>query len=152
MIFDKTENISDYFAVLPELREVEKFVDSFVKGEKENKRYDIDGENLFVSPSTYVSKEHEGAEYESHNKYIDVQVVTEGREYIGWAPTSDCKVTKPFENGGDIAFYTSDKGSLCKVNAGYFMVLFPQDAHMPCLKVGDNEQVTKLVFKIKIKK
>lgn len=150
MIFDKLENMKDYKIILPQLEKIEEFTRSFMKGEKEIKRYELDGDNLFVSPSEYITKSHEGAEYESHKKYIDVQVVTAGREYIGWSHLSDCSVTKPFENGGDIAFYESNKGSLCLLNEGYFMVLFPEDAHMPCLKAGENESVTKLVFKVKI--
>lgn len=151
MIFDTLKNMNYYVKMMPELKEIQKFTSDFMAGEMENKRYDLDGDNLFVSPATYVPKDHEGAEYESHVKYADVQIVVKGREYIGVAPLEDCAVTKPFTDGGDIAFYTSEKGSLCLLEEGYFLVLYPQDAHMPCLKVDDSgEEVTKLVFKVRI--
>ncbi|MBE6784119.1 MAG: DUF386 domain-containing protein [Ruminococcaceae bacterium] len=150
MIFDTLTNMKNYVKLMPELVEIEKFIREFMKGDMEIKRYDLDGDNLFVSPATYVPKDHEGAEYESHAVYADVQVVIKGREYIGFAPLEDCTVTKPFEEGGDIAFYTSEKGSLCLIEEGYFLILYPQDAHMPSLKVKDGEEVTKLVFKVKL--
>lgn len=150
MIFDTVKNMNYYVKMMPELGTIQKFLLELNLDELEMKRYDLDGDNLFVSPATYFPKEHEGAEYESHVKYADVQVVLKGREYIGVAPLEDCTVTKPFEDGGDIAFYTSEKGSLCLVEAGYFLLLYPQDAHMPCLKVEDGEEVTKLVFKVRI--
>ena len=150
MIFDTVKNMDYYVKMMPQLEEIKKFTLDFMAGKMENKRYDLDGDNLFVSPATYFPKSHEGAEYESHVQYADVQVVVKGREYIGVAPLEDCTVTKPFADGGDIAFYTSEKGSLCLVEEGYFLVLYPQDAHMPCLKVEDGEEVTKLVFKVKI--
>ena len=150
MIFDTVKNMDYYVKMMPELEQIQKFIEDYTKGEMKMERIDLDGDNLFVSPATYMPKDHEGAEYESHIKYADVQVVLKGREYIGVAPLEDCTVTKPFTDGGDIAFYTSEKGSLCLVEAGYFLVLYPQDAHMPCLKVEDGEEVTKLVFKVRI--
>ncbi len=150
MIFDTIKNMNKYVKLMPELVEIEKFIREFMKGDMEIKRYDLDGDNLFVSPASYTPKDHEGAEYESHVKYADVQVVIKGREYIGFAPLEDCTVTKPFTDDGDIAFYTSDKGSLCLIEEGYFLILYPQDAHMPSLKVEDGDEVTKLVFKVRI--
>ncbi len=150
MIFDTVKNMKFYVKMMPELEKIQQFTLDFMAGKFENKRYDLDGDNLFVSPATYAPKDHEGAEYESHAKYADVQVVVKGREYIGVVPLEDCTVTKPFEDGGDIAFYTSDKGSLCLIEEGYFLILYPQDAHMPSLKVEDGDEVTKLVFKVRI--
>lgn len=150
MIFDTVKNMKFYSSIMPQMDKIQQFTLDFMAGKTENKRYDLDGDNLFVSPATYVSKDREGAEYESHKKYADVQVVVKGHEYIGVAPLDDCVVTKPFTDGGDIAFYTSDKGTFCLLEEGYFLVLFPQDAHMPCIKVNDNEEVTKLVFKVRI--
>jgi len=150
MIFDKVENMECYFKTLPVLKEVKEFYDSYKAGEKPESNYQLDGENLKVNISSYAPKAHEGAEYESHREYIDVQIVAKGREYIGWSHLSDCVVTKDFEDGGDIAFYTGKHGSLCLVEEDMFMVLYPQDAHMPCLKVEDGDEVTKLVYKVKI--
>lgn len=151
MIFDTLKNMKDYVKVMPELEKIEEFLCGYMKGEMKMERIDLDGDRLFASPATYVPKDHEGAEYESHIKYADVQVVLKGKEYIGVTPLDNCTVTKPFTDGGDIAFYTSEKGTLCLMEAGSFLVLYPQDAHMPCLKVDDSgEEVIKVVFKVKI--
>lgn len=154
MIFDTLKNIETYYDVMPELKTVKEFYDSFRKGEKPENSYILDGKDgsdFKVSISSYTTKPVEGAEYESHRKYIDVQIVASGREYIGWAPLEKCNVTKDFEENGDIAFYTSDAGSKCLVEEDSFMVLYPQDAHMPNLQVKEDEKVTKLVYKIRVK-
>ncbi|MBE6755960.1 MAG: DUF386 domain-containing protein [Ruminococcaceae bacterium] len=151
MIFDTLKNMNYYVKMMPELEEIKSFLGEYMKGEMSMERIDLDGDRLFASPATYVPKNHEGAEYESHVKYADVQVVLKGKEYIGVTPLDTCTVTKPFEDGGDIAFYTSETGTLCLLEEGYFLVLYPQDAHMPCLKVDDSgEEVTKIVFKVRI--
>lgn len=149
MIFDKLENMKDYRSIMPQLKAIENYVLAF-KQNPETEGGELDGDNLKVSVSTYETRTHEGAKYEAHRKYADVQVVVSGREIIGWAPVSDCTLVDDFKEDGDIAFYTCEKGTMGIVNEDYFMVLFPQDAHMPCLKVADDETVTKLVFKVKI--
>ncbi|NLA77545.1 MAG: DUF386 domain-containing protein [Clostridiales bacterium] len=151
MIVDKIENLNLYAQCLPQIKEVAEFMHGYASCPEKNQKYEIDGERLFCSVSTYAPRTVESAKYEAHRRYIDVQIVTEGEENIGWAPVSDCTVTEDFKDGGDIAFYTTGSGSLVKLKAGYFMVMFPDDAHMPCIETGECNEITKLVFKIRIK-
>ncbi|NMP38388.1 MAG: DUF386 domain-containing protein [Clostridiales bacterium] len=151
MIVDKIENLELYAGCFEPLRQVSRFMNGYASCPETNRKYELDGERLFCSVSTYAPKALDGAKYESHKKYADVQIVTQGEEYIGWAPVCDCTVTDDFKPDGDIAFYTSDSGSLVKLKAGYFMLMLPGDAHMPCITTGACDEVTKLVFKIKMK-
>ncbi|MBR3588641.1 MAG: YhcH/YjgK/YiaL family protein, partial [Clostridia bacterium] len=86
MIFDTLKNMNYYVKMMPQLEEIQKFLLDYMKGEMTMERIDLDGDNLFASPATYVPKDHEGAEYESPVKYADVQVVLKGKEYIGVTP------------------------------------------------------------------
>ena len=46
----------------------------------ELKRYDLDGNNLYVTISEYNTKNPEDAKFEAHKKYIDIQYVISGSE------------------------------------------------------------------------
>ena len=48
MIFDKMENIADYFEDLPLLEKVAEFVRDFNENGKEDGTYEIDGDKVFA--------------------------------------------------------------------------------------------------------
>ena len=150
MITDKLSNMPLYYKAFPFLEKVNEVSEDIKAGKYQDSHIDIDGENMYASVSSYETKSPDGALYESHKKYIDVQVLLKGSETIGWAPLCDCRVTKDFEPGGDIAFYESDRGSPVTLHADYFMLMLPGDAHEPCLNPGKTESVTKIVFKVRI--
>lgn len=117
----------------------------------ELKRYDIDGDNLYVSVSEYLTKNEEDARYESHQKYIDIQYVVSGKELIGITPVSQKKdILVPFDPVKDLGFYTVTSGSNHLAIPDRFFIFFPDDLHRPGLKDGDNSPVKKVVVKVKI--
>jgi YhcH/YjgK/YiaL family protein len=116
----------------------------------ELKRFDLDGDNLFITISEYNTKNPESAKYEAHRKYIDIQYVVTGNELIGIAPfASKESVLQEYNPAKDIEF-VSVKGTMHKANPSTFFIFFPEDAHMPGLKDGANAPVRKAVVKIMI--
>jgi len=151
MVIDRIENLELYYPLLECLPQVRQFLADFEKDAKPDGRYELDGERLFASVQQYETKPAEGKLAEAHRKYIDLQVVINGREIIGWAPLSELKQeTEEFSKGGDIAFYSGKIQIQATLNPGYFALLFPEDAHMPCTQVEGPENVRKIVFKILI--
>lgn len=151
MIFDTIENIAAYAPVLPGLEAAAAFVQAFYQNPKPDGRYEIDGERIFANVSTYETKSREGAQFEAHRKYADLQAMIRGCEVIGYAPLSDAlrETREEYSAGGDIAFYTGESGTDIVLRAGTCTLLLPQDAHMPCLHAPDGAQtVTKIVVKI----
>ena len=73
MIFDKIENISDYFEELPLLKKVEDFVVDFKNGKLADGTYEIDGKRVFAMVQSYRTRQqtHEMM-FEAHKKYIDL--------------------------------------------------------------------------------
>jgi YhcH/YjgK/YiaL family protein len=117
----------------------------------ELKRYDIDGNNLYAPVSEYLTKNEEDARYEAHQKYIDIQYVVSGKELIGIAPMSLKKeVLVPYDNTKDIEFLTVTRGVNYTAAPDRFFIFFPEDAHCPGLKAGENSQVKKVVVKVKV--
>lgn len=150
MIVDRIENISAYSAVLPGLDKAAAFVQDFWKSPRADGRYEIDGTRIVANVSTYDTKDKAGAQFEAHRKYADLQAVICGEEAIGWAALTDAltETREEYSKGGDIAFYTGETVVDTVLPAGYCALLFPQDAHMPCLYTGKERKVTKIVVKI----
>ena len=150
MIVDKIENLKLYYPVLNGLEEANAFIEKCYEGSVEIGKYEIDGDRIFANFQSYMTKKREGAQFESHRKYVDVQAVVSGTEIISWAPTENLKVEREkFSTGGDIALYSGETVMDARLPAGYFALLFPDDAHMPCLGENDEStEVKKVVVKI----
>lgn len=121
-------------------------------GTQELGRHDIDGDHCFALVQTYESKPIEKAKFEAHRKYIDIQFIHSGRETILWAPLDTMKEeAMAYSDEKDAALWklTANTTPL-HVSAGYFAILWPQDAHAPCIEWDKPEQVFKVVVKVAV--
>lgn len=111
-------------------------------------RIELDGKNLYVTSQEYTSKLPEQGKWEAHHHYIDLQYLISGTERIGYAPIGrlapgDYNPEKDFQA-------LTGTGDFITLAAGDFMLLFPEDAHMPGMAVGDPVPVKKVVVKIMV--
>lgn len=123
-----------------------------VDGTQELGRHDLDGDHCFALVQTYETKPIEKAKFEAHRKYIDVQFIQSGRETILWAPLDTMKEeTMAYSEEKDAALWklTADTTPL-HVSAGHFAILWPEDAHAPCIEWDKPEQVFKVVIKVAV--
>ncbi|MCI8596954.1 MAG: DUF386 domain-containing protein [Lachnospiraceae bacterium] len=91
----------------------------------------------------------EEGDYETHKKYMDVQIIVKGTEILGWQEVSKLKVKVPYSEEKDICFYEGEGISL-KVGEGMFYLLMPQDAHKACMWGKEEAGYKKIVLKIPI--
>lgn len=54
------------------------------------------------------------------------------------------------ENNKSFYKYSENDTCDCIIGEGYFLLLYPKDAHMPQLCVSNPEQIKKVTIKIKI--
>lgn len=150
MIFDKMENISAHFDEVPLLKEVAAFVAEFEEKDLPDGRYTIDGERVFAMVQSYRTKpQTDDNHFEAHRKYMDLQYIVRGVEKIRWAKLDRVTlVEEQYSSGGDIAFYDGNAMLDFTLTAGSFLLLAPQDAHMPGLSAEKDVNVRKIVFKI----
>lgn len=114
----------------------------------EDGRYDIKGDNLFVSVQSLKGKAEPDAAVEIHKKYIDIQLPLEGVEKIGWIPTCNLKEVKSaYNEANDIAFYEERPTTILRIIPGQFAIFFPEDGHAP--GIGDGN-IRKIVVKVKL--
>lgn len=118
---------------------------------KKDGRYEVQGDRLYYNVQHYKTRAIEESKFEAHEKYIDVQFVVEGKELIGVARKDKLKISQAYDSDKDVAFYkVPAEFSSVIMKAGMFCVLFPHDAHMPCVQAGEPADVHKVVVKIKI--
>ena len=106
---------------------------------------EIEGNSLYVMTQQYISKPETSGKWEAHRRYIDVQYLVSGSERICYSPIAkmalgDYDPQKDFQA-------LSGNGQFLQLNAGSFMVFFPQDAHMPGLANGFETPIKKIVVK-----
>ena len=110
-------------------------------------RYELKGNDIFFNLNEYETKPSQ--KLEAHKKYIDIQVVVKGREYMGYTNIKNTTVTEVYNEEKDVMFLS---GSVDKITADNtnFLIFFPEDAHMPAVSVDKDEYVKKAIFKILI--
>lgn len=108
------------------------------------------GDDLYVSHSPQArTRPAAEAPLESHRAYIDVQVVLEGTDTIGWAPLEACReITAPYDPAKDILFFREAPRCHVQLQPGQLAVFFPEDAHAPL--IGQGEVVRKSVVKVAV--
>ena len=129
------------------------FIISALENGAEDGRYDFEN-GVFAAVSTYTTKLRKDACFEAHKKYIDVQVMLRGREIIATEHIDlmhkyDC--IQPFGDG-DLELYANNMECIDNVvNEGEFLVLYPEDGHMPGVCIGKPEEIQKAVIKVPVK-
>ena len=153
MIVDKIENLRLYEGAIEGLKEANDFLEDFLKGEKKEGKYEIDGENVFAFVSRYEPNTFsDDMKFEAHRKYIDLQAIIEGDERIDWANLNEVEeVSEEFSKGGDIAFYKGEEKIKICLHAGEAALLLPLDAHKPGIRFTDCKNVLKAVVKIRVR-
>jgi YhcH/YjgK/YiaL family protein len=111
-------------------------------------KHAVQGEELFAIVENCVGRTRAEAKLECHRRYIDIQLVLEGVDEMGWKPLAECK--KPlgdFDTARDIRFYGDVPSSWIATPAGSFCLFFPDDAHAPLVSDG---MIRKVVMKIAV--
>lgn len=149
MIIDSICNCEKYYNVHPSFKAAFEALKS-INTSTPDERITVDGDNIFINLSTYINKNVNDCLFESHKKYIDIQFVLNGSEKIDVCPTASLKATDDRLDSDDIAFYENTSVfSQAYLTEGGFAVLFPGEAHRPCVAPdGKGVKVRKAVAKI----
>lgn len=132
----------------PAFKRVFDYVKSLDLAVMEDGKIELDGDALFISHATVSGVEKSSQLLEVHKKYIDIHILLEGLETIGWLPTERLKEIKtPYDCDKDIAFYTDIPQCYIDMVPGDFMIVYPTDGHAPI--IGDGT-IKKLIVKISV--
>mgnify|MGYP000852649436 FL=1 len=148
MIIDSIENHHFYIGLGNRIRSALEHIRGTDFNRRETGRYDLDGDNLFVMVNDYETTRREEGQLEGHRKYIDVQYMVRGMEWIGYAPLSGQNIAADYDAEEDCILYTGE-ADFVKFEPGMFAVFFPHDLHLPGT-AGKPASVRKVVVKVKI--
>lgn len=119
-------------------------------GGLEKGRYELDGTDLFAIIDEYVTKNESDTRLEAHCKYADIQYIISGGELMGIVSLDKTTETVPYNEEKDICFLESEHERFMSATPDRYFIFFPDDAHRPSLKAGENTPVKKVVMKVRI--
>lgn len=111
-------------------------------------RIEIDGDNLFINNINPLCKSATEQVLEMHQDYIDVHILLEGSEVIGWKELDDIvNISQPYEKEGDCALSDDVPTVFVTLYPGQCCIVYPEDPHAPIIGSG---KIRKLIGKVKI--
>ena len=102
MIVDSFDYIACYKGLHPNLDTAIEWLNSHTLDALENGKTIIDGDKVFVNVMDADLRDAEGAAFEYHRRYADLQIDLTGGEYLGWA--SEGKDEGTFDETADCGF------------------------------------------------
>lgn len=150
MIIDSIENLSSYRSIIPYVNSIAGFLNEKNISALEEGKYQIEGENAFLIIQNYATKPESDKRWESHRKYIDIQYIISGNEYMGYSLITNLIPAEEYNESKDVLFYKELNYNFSRlfVQAGFFAVFFPQDGHKPGCHILEPFNIKKAVIKV----
>ena len=148
MIYDTLENMGQYAPLGSRMADALHWLAETDFSRLPDGRVELDGGDVYASISSYETRSVNNMP-EAHRKFLDIQYLIMGTELVGVAPLSTMEAEKEARPDGDIWFYNGATEPLT-LGGDRVLVLWPQDAHAPCIAVGEPEQVRKCVIKVRL--
>ena len=115
-------------------------------------KYELES-GAYVSVQEYTTKARSEAKYEAHKKFIDIQLILSGRELIAVTPIEKMEIKDEYNETKDVMFFHhNDECTDYVLETGDFLILYPQDVHMPGVCVNERSLVRKIVVKVPVSK
>ena len=144
MIYDTLKNITKYQGINKNLDTAIQWLQTHSLQQLPLGKTIIDGENVFVNVMEASTRAEHDANYEVHKKYMDLQINLSGGEGFSFSDTI-CTV----DEEKDVGFCKGEAIANGILKEDWFVLFFPQEAHMPTLSLKKEEYtVKKIVFKI----
>ena len=109
----------------------------------------LDGQ-VTADVQSYTSEPAEARRFEVHDKFFDIQYVFKGEEFFGVCSREGLSITEAKPERDTYFLEKPENFSMVLVRAGEFIILPPEDAHMPKCCVGSPAHVRKVVLKVKV--
>lgn len=108
-------------------------------------------DDFYYMVQEYMSKDPAVARYEAHEKYVDIQYVISGFESVRITPVSALTVSEPYKEEKDVVFFEAPaRAAEAVLKDGGYVILYPEDAHQPGVRVGESVPVKKIVGKVRV--
>lgn len=146
MITDTLSHLDRYVGLHPNLDTAIAYLQSHDIAALPTGRTQIAGEKVFINVMDAALRPADGAEFEYHRRYADLQLDLSGGEKCGW--TASGEFTNDFDEAGDVGFTGGPEQGSVVLGDGRFVIFLPGELHKPCCLQGDCTAVRKAVVKI----
>lgn len=144
----KVNKLEELRALSPAAAE---FVEKFDPDTVADGRYELGG-GCYVNVQTFQTKMRKDATFESHERYIDVQLLASGEELDAVTTRDEVRIKTPYNETKDVTKYYNDMQGIDYVlTAGNYLVFDPSQVHMPGINCNGVHTNRKLVIKIPVK-
>ena len=150
MIKNSLKYTKIYYNLSKNLKTALEFLENNNLKNFQNGKYEIQGEDIYVNIQDYQTKPQNQGKWEAHRKYIDIQFIIEGSEKIGVGEIQNYTTTEDYNNEKDVEFLSTNlQAEFLTLNKNDFIILYPQDVHMPQICCDKTTYVKKAVLKVK---
>ena len=150
MLYGTLQHLDSYRGIHPGVRRWLELLRDTDFSQLPDGKYEVDGDRLFYSLQSYENKLSNDTP-ESHRKYIDIQFLISGREWMEIAPLENMTEVAEARPEGDIWLHRGSVDGRVLLTGDRFAVLWPEDAHAPGIAVdGKPEPCRKCVVKVRV--
>lgn len=152
MIIDQLSNANIYFPLSEQIEKALRYLQETPIASLTTGKYEIAGTHVYANIQESITKPLEQGFWEAHRKYIDIHYVLEGVERIGYVSLDHLRAGT-YDEEKDLCLFEGEvKGSgggvFYTLLPGTFVIMMPQDAHMPGIALKEPQPIKKLVIKI----
>ena len=147
MIIDYIHRFKLYSRNIPELYDAVKFAEKVQKEDLPAGRYPLGDNYALVQEGT--TRPFSEGKFEVHKKYLDVQILIKGYEYMEYADLTNLVPDIIYDEQKDVEFLNG-KGYPLLVKPGMFYVVYPCDGHKPGCHDTIPFHYKKVIVKIRI--
>ncbi len=147
MIIDRIENAALYLPLHLKFKQAFDYIAQIDIYTLPVGRHEVDN-NMYVLVQEYITKPKAEGKWEAHRRYIDLQYVVQGAEGMGYANIHHLQQGEYIPEKDFLPLF--GEGEQITLRSGCFVLLFPEDAHMPGMALGESEPARKIVVKIAV--
>lgn len=150
MIYGEIKELNNYRGIS---KAFDTAIDYILSGKYKDGKFGkniVDGDVVYFNcPENPMTKDVKDGILEGHKKYIDIHLVIEGDENIGYVSPSKVKVTKEYDSKDDYELFSGELEVFLHLDNTNFLALFPGEPHMALMKHGEKTaNIKKVIFKI----
>ena len=152
MIITTFDQLGRYKALSPNLAAAIDYLDSVNPQTLQAGREPVAGDDIYMVMQHYLTRRYQEGKFETHDRYIDIQYLVDGKELFHYAPRSAMCDPGAYDADNDKTNYADNEGADCiHFQNGTVIICFPEDAHKACTQCDDSvEPVRKLLLKVRV--
>ncbi|MBQ1531211.1 MAG: YhcH/YjgK/YiaL family protein [Solobacterium sp.] len=147
MIVDHVKNAYRYAGLGPHIDIALKYLSTADLGTAE--KIELDEGNIRGGAFTFMPKDPDKCNIETHRVYADIHVCLEGKEVIGYTDIHQAELNGEYDAEKDKQFYTAELNRIT-LYPGMFALMLENDVHAVMMRDKEPVQAKKIMMKVRL--